>query len=155
MRVSKQTLLITVLFLCGLNTISGLDCRSRGTITEEFKNTAAVFSGKVISQEYQQIREVSDYDFGNEVLIVKLKVDKWWKGSGNSEVVLRTDFARNKSWNRRTGNSFFFKTEESYLVFAGYYKDWLITDNCTRTKVLSKADEDLKALGEGFQPKKN
>lgn len=149
----KPLLLFTILFLFGVNTIPACDCRNLGTIAEEFNNTAAVFSGKVIAREYQNITDVSDYDFGNKVLTVRLKVDKWWRGSGSSEIVLRTGIAKVPGGTRRNSCDFLFNAEESYLVFANFQKDWLKTRDCTRTKVLSKAGEDLKELGEGFQPK--
>src|SRR4028118_1063403 len=127
MKINKLLLLITLLFLFGLKTILACDCRGgRNFTTEEFKNTAEVFSGKVIAQEYQVITDASDRDFGLEVLIVKLKANRWWKGSGNSEVVLRTETARMGAI-RRSSCDFLFKTEESYLVFAGFNKGWLRT----------------------------
>lgn len=149
MKINKLLLLLTILFLMGIKITLACDCRSRGTIAEEFENTTAVFSGKVIAEEYQEITDTSDKDFGLEVLIVKIKVDRWWKRKGDGEVVLRTETAR-KGWVRRSSCDFPFKMEQSYLVFAGDHKGWLVTDNCSRTKELSRADEDLKELGAGF-----
>lgn len=149
MRMRNLLFLITLVFIFSINTILANDCRSRGTLKEEFNNTAEVFSGKVIAQEYQEITNAADKDFGLQSLVVKIKVDRWWKGSGNGEVFLRTGTKR-KGWTLRSGSDFFFKTGENYLVFAGVYKNWLETNNCTRTKELFRADEDLKELGAGF-----
>ncbi len=142
--------LFALLLLAQIN-VFACDCPSR-TFAEALEKSTAVFSGKVIAQEYQKITDASDKDFGAEVLTVKLKVDKWWKGSGDSDVVLKTLTVRN-GWIRRNSCDFFFKAEESYLVYAGFYKDWLRTGACSRTKELTGAGEDVKELGEGFLPK--
>lgn len=133
MKRNKPLLLITVLFLFGVKTILACDCRSRGTISEEFQNTTAVFSGKVIAREYQTITDAADKDFGLEVIMVKIKADKWWKGSGDSEVVMRTEVARVNGGIRNNSCDYFFKGEESYLVFAKFYGGWFKTNNCSRT----------------------
>jgi hypothetical protein len=128
------------------------DCGSR-TVADELKHSTEVFSGKIIAQEYQKINDTSDEDFGAEVLFIKIKVDRWWKGNGNSEVVLRSLDAKWASKYRKNGCTFDFTTNDSYLIYANNYKNSLVTNLCKRTNKLPQAGEDLKQLGEGFLPK--
>ena len=52
------------------------------------------------------------------------------------------------------GEDFGFKVGEQYLVYAFGENENLATTECERTTKLEKADEDLKALGEGRLPEK-
>ncbi len=153
MKTYKLLLLFTALLLFSVNAHSSYRCIKPGTPTVELKKASAVFSGKVIAQEYQKVINASDKDLGEERLVIKLKADRWWKGSGDSEVILRTSIVKlpngiTEMW----AEDFFFDTNESYLVYASYYKGSLATSKCTRTKKLSEAKDELKELGEGFLP---
>lgn len=44
------------------------------------------------------------------------------------------------------------KEGESYLIYASGKQNKLRTNHCMRTRRLTKADEDLKRLGEGKEP---
>ena len=154
MKTYKSLFFITALLFLSTHVVLAVDCPRFGTPSEELKRATSVFSGKVVEMQRLKITAPSDEDFGGERLYVKLKVDRWWKGSGNNEVILRTStvyFPNGTS--KQFGEEFFFNTYQNYLVYAFYYKGALGTSECTRTRELSKADEDLKELGEWFLPK--
>jgi hypothetical protein len=135
------------------NTILATECPVFGTPSEELKYVDAVFSGKVVAKELRKITDASSEDFGGERLFVKLKTDKWWKGSGDDEIVLRTSVVYFSDTIKEEGEGFRFHNSESYLVYAFYHNGVFGTSGCTRTRTLSEATEDLKELGEGFAPK--
>ena len=153
MKIYKLLFLITVSMFFSANAIQAIDCRGYGTLADEFKSSTAVFSGKVIAQEYKRVTDTSYTDVNIEVLHVKLKVDRWWKGSGDVEVIVQPGLSRGPGYTRRSGDTFYFTSNESYLVFASASKGSLRTSDCSRTKTLDKAEEELKVLGEGFLPK--
>jgi hypothetical protein len=153
MKFYKPLVFLATFLFFSTNTILAFDCPLPGTPSEELKRATAVFTGKVIETERRKITDASDEDFGAERLFVRLKVDKWWKGSGNNEVVLRTSLVYfPNGTTKQFGEDFFFNTYQNYIVYASYYKGSLATSGCTRTSELNKAEEDLKELGEGFLP---
>jgi hypothetical protein len=88
-------------------------------------------------------------------LVIKFSVERWWKGSGEEEVFLYTGVSRwPGGYTRIVGEDFKFKVGDEYLVYAFGENENLATTECERTTKLEKADEDLKALGEGRRPEK-
>jgi len=94
-----------------------------------FKNSTAVFSGEVV-----EIRS------GVNFLQAQFRVEHSWKGVKAEQVSVFTE---------NTAESPHYRVGEKYLVFAGIREGKLFTGNCSRTKRLEYADEDLKQLGEG------
>jgi len=93
------------------------------------KNSTAVFSGEVV-----EIRS------GVNFLQAQFRVEHSWKGVKAEQVSVFTE---------NTAESPHYRVGEKYLVFAGIREGKLFTGNCSRTKRLEYADEDLKQLGEG------
>ncbi|MFN2393788.1 MAG: hypothetical protein ABR566_17725 [Pyrinomonadaceae bacterium] len=155
MKIHKPIFLITALLFFSVNAYSFYRCIKPGTASQELKRAAVVFSGKVIEKEYLKITDPSDNDFGGERLTIKIKVDKLWKGSIDNEIVLHTSEVKFPNGiTSFMSEDFSFASGESYLIYAFYYKNAFRTNGCTRTKLLSEAEEDLKELGEGYLPKK-
>jgi len=100
----------------------------------------AVFSGEVVKviENKGIIR-----GYGN---VVHFKVDKTWKGTGDSEMVITTGYGGGDC-----GISF--EKGQQYLVYATmsdmYMSGTLSTTTCHRTTEISSATEDLNELGEG------
>ena len=93
------------------------------------KQSAAVFSGEVL-----EIRNDGNY------LAARFRVERSWKGVAAEEVsVITVD----------TAESPHYRIGEKYLVFAGIRDGKWFTGNCSRTKRLESAQEDLQQLGEG------
>ena len=99
------------------------------SIKAVFKNSTAVFSGEVV-----QIRS------GVNFLQAQFRVEHSWKGVEADQVSVFTE---------NTAESPHYRVGEKYLVFAGIRDGKLFTGNCSRTKLLEYADDDLKQLGEG------
>ncbi len=94
----------------------------------------AVFSGTVISQERSEF-EVK----------VNFRVQRIWKGEIDDTVTITT--ARSSA---ACGVNF--RVREKYLVYAFSDQNELRTNLCSRTQILSRASEDLRALGSGSRP---
>ena len=93
------------------------------------KNSTAIFSGEVL-----EIRS------GVNFLQARFSVERSWKGVEAEQVSVLTE---------NTAESPHYRVGENYLVFAGIRDGKLFTCNCSRTKRLEYAEEDLKQLGEG------
>ena len=99
------------------------------SIKGALKNSTAVFSGEVL-----EIRS------GVNFLQARFRVERSWKGVEAEQVSVLTE---------NTAESSHYRVGEKYLVFAGIRDGKLFTGNCSRTKRLENAEEDLKQLGEG------
>jgi hypothetical protein len=99
------------------------------SIKGALKNSTAVFSGEVL-----EIRS------GVNFLQARFRVERSWKGVEAEQVSVLTE---------NTAESPHYRVGEKYLVFAGIRDGKLFTGNCSRTKRLEYAEEDLKQLGEG------
>ena len=132
------------------------ECWARRSVSKELKNSTLVFSGKAVAEEYRPIvTPQPGWPEGGEILVIKFSVGRWWKGSGEGEVFLYTGLSRwPGGYTRSFSEGFNFSVGEEYLVYAFGDVDNLITTACERTTKLEKADEDLKALGEGRLPEK-
>jgi len=93
------------------------------------KNSTAVFSGEVL-----EIRS------GVNFLQARFRVVRSWKGVEAEQVSVLTE---------NTAESTHYRVGEKYLVFAGIRAGKLFTGDCSRTKRLEYAEEDLRQLGEG------
>src|SRR5262249_5600099 len=61
------------------------------SVSEDFEKSAAVFSGKVIAEEYRPLKTSAAE---GEVLTIRITVEKWWKGGKSEEVTLYTSTVR-------------------------------------------------------------
>ena len=105
------------------------------------KNDAkAVFSGEVV-----EVIEGPEDSFN---VVVRLRVERTWKGVRAGEVSIATG--------RGGGDcGYGFEAGERYLVYAyGSAGGQLGTNICQRTRRLADAKEDLKVLGRGRPPVK-
>ncbi len=117
-----------------------------------------VFSGRVLS-----------ITKGGQDDVVLFDVIGYWRGVSQPRVVVYTG-ASSRDCGRRNC-SYSFSTGRSYLVFAYNWevkpvnsqiwpipvpgsaaKPWIITDSCSRTELLSSAQEDLLLLGSAHLP---
>lgn len=144
----KLSFSIIFLLLLTISVSAAVDCREHNNVADELKRANAVFAGEVIAKEYRDIE--TGEDAGAQVLIVKFKVDRWWKGDHSKEVYLYTSITKFPDGSsRHNTEDFRFDKGKSYLVYALKFADKLMTNGCTRTKMLSEAEEELRELGEG------
>ena len=132
MKKVRFILIITAFLLLNSDSVLGCVCVPTTTI-QKIEQAQSIFSGKVIGQTATQIR---------------FKVQKWWKGAPYFETFI---YADNKVI---TSCDVTFKNDEIYLVYAfrsspGNKPE---TNQCSGTKDLTAAEEDLKILGKGKLP---
>jgi hypothetical protein len=103
-------------------------------VKKALNESRAVFSGKIL--------EVTA-DPEKFSIVVKLKVERSWKGSLPEEISINTG--------RGGGDcGYRFEVGESYLIYAyGSDVGRLSTNICQRTAKLSEAVKDLQILGKG------
>jgi len=165
--MKKYTTSLFFFIFCSLASVSsalGCVCVPSQGVAKELKESGAVFSGKFIGTEYRKVAadEVITSNgggggkgVGQEVLVLKFQVERWWKGANTREVKIVTDRIKSSDGSVTiTDCDFPFEAGKRYLVFAYRDEDGLKTNICTRTKILEKAGGDLKALGKGRKPKK-
>lgn len=100
-----------------------------------YRQSKAVFVGEVVGEEKNG--DTKTFDF---------KVEKYWKGAGSKNIEINVyEMARFQAW---------FKKGERYLVYAWADEDGkLHISRCSRSRSVESADEDLKQLGKGKEPR--
>jgi len=141
-----RIILVSLLFSVG----SGYECPGPASVAISVKNSTAVFSAEVISEEYRNVKEGSMGEPREaKALVIKLKVKRWWKGNGAEEVDLYTSVRKYPDGTQSfMEEDFRFRKGENYLVYAYGPEERLRTDGCKRTRRLADAEEDLLELGE-------
>lgn len=177
MKLLNQVLAFLALVLC-VAAGSALACGCGGMPGESFEgiiggavNTSSVvFQGEVVGFEYRKgIRdefEPGQIDsagrpLGYETMIVKFKVESWWKGDLASSIFLVTGQSRYSDGTRSTNScEFDFQKGKTYIVFAALNKAAAMpqTNSCSSTREAKDeyghADAIRKVLGKGTLPNK-
>jgi len=151
MTIYNFILILVISLSCLRGAEANLECPPLGSMRVALANATAVFAGEVVSEEYRDVNtESSSKPAEAKVLVVRLKVKRWWKGDGAEEVQLYTSSRKYPDGRvSEIANDFFFREGESYLVYAYGHEEKLRTDGCGRTRKLADAAEDLRELGEG------
>ena len=136
--------MLSILFLSfSPNTSYACDCSKPDNVTEEVDRHTAVFSGKVI--------EIVDKNAGSQMqssadpIAVLFEVEESWKGINQTQVIVYTERSS-------ASCGYEFSLNNSYLVYAQDIDGDLKVSNCSRTTLLSFADEDIAELGKGEKP---
>ncbi len=124
-------------------------------VKRELTNATAVFSGKVIAEEYRPVvPPTAETPEGSEVLVITIMVDRWWKGDGKAEAEMYTSITKLPNGLRQMyAEDFHFEIGKSYLVYAYGQPDRLNTDVCKLTRKIEDAADQLREIGEGEAPK--
>jgi hypothetical protein len=115
--------------------VQACDCAAAGRPCEEYWRADAVFSGTVIDSRTVTVKEES---YARDYRVVRLSIDSAFRGVEGAEVEVLTGFGGGDC-------GFGFRQTEHYLVYA-YRSErdhQLYTSICTRTRLLSKAEDDL------------
>lgn len=129
---------VCLLILIGERQAHACDCvRQSNTAFDELESSDAVFVGKVINIQQVQVPAGGQGGFYYEFK-VKLRIQKVLKGVNGKVVQIRTTLGAGG------GCGFTFKKNEKYLVYALLHQNALITNTCTRTKLLKHAGQDFK-----------
>ena len=127
-----KKIILFFVFICGIFTATiarSSECAAVPPVEESYAISSSVFVGKVMMVR-ERTRNVK----------VSFKVYKVFKGTLDDVTVALTSFANDM------GQRYPFQIEEQYLVFTYLQDGRDHTRLCTRTKPLSEASEDIKAL---------
>jgi len=108
---------------------------------ESLEHATAVFAGKVININVLSGTSISSAD----PVEVTFEVSQIWKGPNYRTLAVITAI-------NGVSCGFSFKQNKEYIVYAYGEENGLSTTICSRTKLLTNAQEDLKELGEGNLP---
>jgi len=125
--------------------VSACSCAATPTPRHALREAQAVFMGEVISTEVFDVKD----EFGTQQVIrVRFAVSRFWKGIQGSEVIVHTS-------SHEMSCGFHFEKGKEYLVYA-YPDHWklgaLETGMCSRTREVTAAAKDLRAIGKGNKP---
>ena len=125
------------------NTSHACSCIESGTVKEELTRSSAVFSGKVI--EIVDKNKNSSIQSSADPIAVVFEVEESWKGMDQTQVVVYTERS-----SASCGYEFILNNE--YLVYVHENTGNLNVSICSRTTLLSAADQDTEDLGIGERP---
>lgn len=157
----KIILALLVCSLFGAPKTFACDC-ARISTEQAVEQSKAVFSGEVVGFEYRkgipnqfvdEQARITGTKIEYETLVVKVRVNRWWKGEPPAEIYLLTSTTRNADGTSTISScDHTFDFGATYLIFATKYnvkeKNEYRTSDCLRTRKLTQADNDLKILGE-------
>lgn len=161
MKNSLFIILVLAVVFAGSQTASACVCAGEESIGAAFNHADAVFSAEYLGAEYRkgivnELREMQKQIDGGkaveyEVLVLKFRVEEWWKGGTESELILLTDNTRGADGTESISDCeyVFSKKGEKFLIYAYGKSGALSTGACTRTAKLKNAKKDLKILGTG------
>lgn len=133
----KRLIPLVIGFFCGIAFLStkwfmpqvaACDCVPSGSPIQEADASESVFVGKVETIEQ-----------GKENYVVVLKVSKRWKGDLSPEITVYTPL-------HEASCGFKFEKGKEYLVYSKKENGLPMVTICSRTKLLSQAQEDLDEL---------
>jgi hypothetical protein len=149
-----MVLMLFLITLMSPDPLPSLRCMRPGTPIEELHKSSAVFTGKVSGRDYIE-DDASENGVAGQRLVVRLKVERVWKGDIGGEVKMYTSEVRHPNGlTSMMSEDFHFQDGKRYLVYAGGQVERLSTSACTRSRELEKAGDDLRELGEGHEPKR-
>lgn len=96
--------------------------------SQALANATVVFSGQVTNIEQVKGR-----------LNVTFRINQQWKGEPAQSLVIQTSVTTAMC-------GYPFEAQETYLVYANYRQGRLQTNQCSRTRLLSQAGEDLSVF---------
>jgi hypothetical protein len=151
----KFILLALALILLSAEAVSACVCARTPSVIEARHNALAVFSGRVIADEYVEGALYPDGRPAGAELTVRFQVERWWKGSFAPEVVLFTGEYRADDLSSISESTcaYQFQVGRRYLVYADFFFGRLRAAYCSRTDNLEQAGEDLRILGRGRRPR--
>lgn len=139
MKLAARLATVALLALAVCAPAEACDCPHE-TPARALARADAVFEARVLSIGPSRFRGQPCGGFCPDTA-VRMQVIRHWKGAPAREVVVLTDLQSDCGYELIAG--------ETYLVYAGRSGDSYHTDICRRTTPMSRAAEDLRALGAG------
>ncbi|CAM4500350.1 hypothetical protein FHS16_005610 [Paenibacillus endophyticus] len=125
--------------------VDACSCAETPSIEDQLQRKTAIFTGKVL----RLTKPVNGKIWSSEDAVkVQFEVKKVWKGDLGSQTTVYT--ARSSESCGYEG----FGINEEFIVFAYGEADRLETGLCEGNKNLESAQEEIKALGVGYEPSK-
>ncbi|CAM3191971.1 hypothetical protein PALU110988_07610 [Paenibacillus lupini] len=132
-------------FMVEREPVHACSCATTPNIEDQLNRKTAIFTGKVVSiTEPAKRNLVSTAD----AVKVQFEVKTVWKGEVSSQTTVYTTRSSASCGYEN------FDVNEEFIVFAYGEPDHLETGLCEGNKTLAAAQEDLKVLGEGYEPAK-
>ena len=141
-------IVLSILWLFGnAGQVHACKCVQPGTPSEEMEKFAAVFAGRVVSIEHSFDPDAATVS-PDDRTTVGVEVSTVWKGIVNEDLYVTTP---------PTGGScgFAFTEGEEYILYAhdsAYDGGGYTVSICSRTALLSQAQVDIDAFGDGDAP---
>ena len=143
MRIFLLLVIIVSMLKIETESACACSCAPPGPLDEELTNATAVFTGKVVSlaEPIGGFGPISSAD----PIKVTFQIYTVWKGSLSQTTTITT---------ARSGAScgFTFEKGGEYIVYAHGPENNLSISLCSRTQLLSTAEDDLAELGIGVKP---
>ena len=129
-------------------------CNYLAAPVQELNEAAAVFSGNVLDRLWVE-EPVRDGEPAGKRLVIKIKVERIWKGNIEDEAIIYTSEIKTSDHSayRSSFGDVYFKTGSNYLIYASGEPKRMKTSPCQRTRQLDDAADDLMQLGPGRVPK--
>jgi len=134
-----MALVILILTLLNPPPATACSCVEPNVPTDALAKATAVFSGIVVSMDYQYSGTVQS---SADPVTVILKVGEVWKDPEEAFLSISTAVSS-------VSCGYEFQVGKWYLVYASGPEDHLKVGLCSRTKLQVLADEDFEALGQG------
>jgi hypothetical protein len=100
-------------------------------VEKSFEKASVIFTGEVIKLD---------------LFRATLKVEKVWKGKPKEEIVMLTGTTKTPEGYQSSSCDYEYGLGQKYLIYAYGSEDKLKTNDCSRTKSLEYAGEDIKEL---------
>ncbi|MBK8170658.1 MAG: hypothetical protein IPK60_10010 [Sandaracinaceae bacterium] len=128
------------LFVATPNVANACSCMEQSR-EAAFAAASDVFEGRVRS-----ITREGPANGGPEsAFVVEFDVVQTWKGAAHERVTVRTA-------TQSAACGYGFREHTSYLVYARTVQDRMYAGLCSRTRLMSEAAEDIRAMGAGVTP---
>ncbi|MDD3283997.1 MAG: hypothetical protein PHZ07_00145 [Patescibacteria group bacterium] len=140
-KIILLSFIIGPLFFVNTTIVSACSCIQPLSPEESLKQATSVFVGKVINIDIPKKIFIESSD----PIKITFEVSQIWKGPNYKIIILTT--ARDQA-----SCGYPFEQNEEYIVYAYDKENKLNTNICSRTKLLTNAQEDLISLGSGVLP---
>ncbi|WP_279587129.1 hypothetical protein [Paenisporosarcina antarctica] len=140
-------MILVIFFISLLNysptTSYACSCVEANSVKDELDRSSAVFSGEVI--EIVDKNKSASLQSSNDPISVLFDVDESWKGVNQTQIVVYTERSE-------ASCGYEFSLNNEYLVYAQEIDGTIKASYCSKTSLLSLAEEDLIELGIGEKP---
>ncbi|UVI27270.1 hypothetical protein [Paenibacillus spongiae] len=125
--------------------VHACSCAQPPSIEDQLNRKTAIFTGKVLSLTKPAQREIQS---SADPVEAQFEVKTVWKGEVGSQTAVYTALSSVSCGYEG------FEVNKEYIVYAHGDPDRLETGLCEGTKTLTSAQDDLEALGTGYEPAK-